>query len=319
MFGTFIHFSDNDYMSFDMKKNRLFSLLLFLLVANSMFAQLGKAVREILTGDSAVTHITVRNDSDSIRMANMKRELEEARLNEANMRMEMEQLRLKAFAADSVKLAQQKARIDSLRQFTPGVPVVVEGDTLFYLYTKRGGYTPLQRAEMIDAAITQLGRRFTLHPDSVYIESSDIVSDLMYGNKVIASFTDQDGLWEGRSREQLAADKRIVVVKKLKELKEEHSFWQLGKRILYFVLVLVGQYLLFRLTTWLFRKLKVRIQKLKDTKLKPISIQDYELLDTQRQVNLLIFLSNLLRYVLVFLQLLITVPLLFVIFRRPRG
>ncbi|MBE7399338.1 mechanosensitive ion channel family protein [Bacteroides fragilis] len=302
-----------------MKKNRLFSLLLFLLVANSMFAQLGKAVREILTGDSTVTHTTVRNDSDSIRMANMKRELEEARLNEANMRMEMEQLRLKAFAADSVKLAQQKARIDSLRQFTPGVPVVVEGDTLFYLYTKRGGYTPLQRAEMIDAAITQLGRRFTLHPDSVYIESSDIVSDLMYGNKVIASFTDQDGLWEGRSREQLAADKRIVVVKKLKELKEEHSFWQLGKRILYFVLVLVGQYLLFRLTTWLFRKLKVRIQKLKDTKLKPISIQDYELLDTQRQVNLLIFLSNLLRYVLVFLQLLITVPLLFVIFPQTKG
>ena len=302
-----------------MKKNRLFSLLLFLLVANSMFAQLGKAVREILTGDSAVTHTTVRNDSDSIRMANMKRELEEARLNEANMRMEMEQLRLKAFVADSVKLAQQKARIDSLRQFTPGVPVVVEGDTLFYLYTKRGGYTPLQRAEMIDAAITQLGKRFTLHPDSVYIESSDIVSDLMYGNKVIASFTDQDGLWEGRSREQLAADKRIVVVKKLKELKEEHSFWQLGKRILYFVLVLVGQYLLFRLTTWLFRKLKVRIQKLKDTKLKPISIQDYELLDTQRQVNLLIFLSNLLRYVLVFLQLLITVPLLFVIFPQTKG
>ena len=302
-----------------MKKNRLFSLLLFLLVANSMFAQLGKAVREILTGDSTVTHTTVRNDSDSIRMANMKRELEEARLNEANMRMEMEQLRLKAFAADSVKLAQQKARIDSLRQFTPGVPVVIEGDTLFYLYTKRGGYTPLQRAEMIDAAITQLGKRFTLHPDSVYIESSDIVSDLMYGNKVIASFTDQDGLWEGRSREQLAADKRIVVVKKLKELKEEHSFWQLGKRILYFVLVLVGQYLLFRLTTWLFRKLKVRIQKLKDTKLKPISIQDYELLDTQRQVNLLIFLSNLLRYVLVFLQLLITVPLLFVIFPQTKG
>ena len=110
-----------------------------------------------------------------------------------------------------------------------------------------------------------------------------------------------------------------MVVKKLKELKEEHSFWQLGKRILYFVLVLVGQYLLFRLTTWLFRKLKVRIQKLKDTKLKPISIQDYELLDTQRQVNLLIFLSNLLRYVLVFLQLLITVPLLFVIFPQTKG
>lgn len=302
-----------------MKKNRLFGLLLFLLVTNNMCAQLGKAVREILTGDSVATRTAVRNDSDSVWMADMKKELEEARLSEANMRMEMEQMRLKAFAADSVKLAQQRARIDSLRQFTPGVPVVVEGDTLFYLYTKRGGYTPLQRAEMIDAAIMQLGKRFTLHPDSVYIESSDIVTDLMYGNKVIASFTDQDGLWEGRSREQLATDKRKIVVQKLKELKEEHSLWQLGKRILYFVLVLAGQYLLFWLTGWLFRKLKVRIQKLKDTRLKPISIQNYELLDTQRQVNLLIFLSNLLRYVIMLLQLLITVPLLFAIFPQTKG
>ncbi|MFK1715645.1 mechanosensitive ion channel family protein [Bacteroides fragilis] len=302
-----------------MKKNRLFGLLLFLLVTNNMCAQLGKAVREILTGDSVATRTAVRNDSDSVRMADMKKELEEARLSEANMRMEMEQMRLKAFAADSVKLAQQRAPIDSLRQFTPGVPVVVEGDTLFYLYTKRGGYTPLQRAEMIDAAIMQLGKRFTLHPDSVYIESSDIVTDLMYGNKVIASFTDQDGLWEGRSREQLATDKRKIVVQKLKELKEEHSLWQLGKRILYFVLVLAGQYLLFWLTGWLFRKLKVRIQKLKDTRLKPISIQNYELLDTQRQVNLLIFLSNLLRYVIMLLQLLITVPLLFAIFPQTKG
>ena len=302
-----------------MKKNRLFGLLLFLLVTNNMCAQLGKAVREILTGDSVATRTAVRNDSDSVRMADMKKELEEARLSEANMRMEMEQMRLKAFAADSVKLAQQRARIDSLRQFTPGVPVVVEGDTLFYLYTKSGGYTPLQRAEMIDAAIMQLGKRFTLHPDSVYIESSDIVTDLMYGNKVIASFTDQDGLWEGRSREQLATDKRKIVVQKLKELKEEHSLWQLGKRILYFVLVLAGQYLLFWLTGWLFRKLKVRIQKLKDTRLKPISIQNYELLDTQRQVNLLIFLSNLLRYVIMLLQLLITVPLLFAIFPQTKG
>ena len=33
------------------------------------------------------------------------------------------------------------------------------------------------------AAITELGKRFNLQPDSVYIESSDIVTDLMYGNK----------------------------------------------------------------------------------------------------------------------------------------
>ena len=202
-------------------------------------------------------------------------------------------MRLKYDAADSLKLAKQRLRIDSLRRMTTGVPVVVEGDTLYYLFAKRGGHTPQQRAEMNAAAITELGKRFNLQPDSVYLESSDIVTDLMYGNKVLSSFTDQDGLWEGCSRDQLAAAKRKVIVDKLKVMKDEHSLWQLGKRILYFILVIIGQYLLFKLTTWLFNKLKVRIQRLKDTKLKPISIQEYELLDTQKQVNLLVFLANL--------------------------
>ena len=303
-----------------MKGTRALCLMLMLLIVNGASAQLVEKVLRAIEGDSLAPVVTVRADSDSaVSLSAIKQELEAARLNEANLRMEMEQLKLASYAADSVKHLQQRQRIDSLRKVTPGVPVVVEGDTLFYLYAKRGGHTPQQRAEMDAAAILELGKRFNLRPDSLYMESSDIVTDLMYGNKVIASFIDQDGLWENCTRDQLAAHNRKVIVDKLKEMKDEHSLWQLGKRILYFILVLVGQYFLFRLTIWLFKKLKVRIQKLKDTKLKPFSIQDYELLDTQKQVNLLIFLSNLLRYVIMLLQLLLTVPLLFSIFPQTKS
>lgn len=303
-----------------MKGTRALCLMLMLLIVNGASAQLVEKVLRAIEGDSLAPVLTVRADSDSaVSLSAIKQELEAARLNEANLRMEMEQLKLASYAADSVKHLQQRQRIDSLRKVTPGVPVVVEGDTLFYLYAKRGGHTPQQRAEMDAAAILELGKRFNLRPDSLYMESSDIVTDLMYGNKVIASFIDQDGLWENCTRDQLAAHSRKVIVDKLKEMKDEHSLWQLGKRILYFILVLVGQYFLFRLTIWLFKKLKVRIQKLKDTKLKPFSIQDYELLDTQKQVNLLIFLSNLLRYVIMLLQLLLTVPLLFSIFPQTKS
>ncbi|RHJ54054.1 mechanosensitive ion channel family protein [Bacteroides sp. AM10-21B] len=303
-----------------MKGTRALCLMLMLLIVNGASAQLVEKVLRAIEGDSLAPVLTVRADSDSaVSLSAIKQELEAARLNEANLRMEMEQLKLASYAADSVKHLQQRQRIDSLRKVTPGVPVVVEGDTLFYLYAKRGGHTPQQRAEMDAAAILELGKRFNLRPDSLYMESSDIVTDLMYGNKVIASFIDQDGLWENCTRDQLAAHNRKVIVDKLKEMKDEHSLWQLGKRILYFILVLVGQYFLFRLTIWLFKKLKVRIQKLKDTKLKPFSIQDYELLDTQKQVNLLIFLSNLLRYVIMLLQLLLTVPLLFSIFPQTKS
>ena len=303
-----------------MRGIRALWLMLMLLTADGVSAQLVEKVLRAIEGDSLAPVATIKADSDSaVSLSAIKQELEAARLNEANLRMEMEQLRLASYAADSVKHLQQKQRIDSLRKVTPGVPVVVEGDTLFYLYAKRGGHTPQQRAEMDAAAILELGKRFNLRPDSLYMESSDIVTDLMYDNKVIASFIDQDGLWENCTRDRLAAHSRKVIVDKLKEMKDEHGLWQLGKRILYFVLVLVGQYFLFRLTIWLFKKLKVRIQRLKDTKLKPFSIQDYELLDTQKQVNLLIFLSNLLRYIIMFLQLLLTVPLLFSIFPQTKS
>lgn len=125
-----------------MRKNRLFCLFISLVFTIGASAQLVEKVREFLGDDTLKTHSVIRSDSDSANIADMKRELETARLNEANMRMEMEQLKLQAYAADSVKLVQQKLRIDSLRKFTQGVPVVVEGDTLFYIYAKRGGHTP---------------------------------------------------------------------------------------------------------------------------------------------------------------------------------
>ena len=300
-----------------MKKNLflIFSLLLWVPVA--LPAQVVEKVLDIFHADSLQAS-EIKADSDSLHLAAVRKELATAKLNEANLRMEIEQMKLAAYAADSVKLASQKQRIDSLRQVTLGVPVVVDEDTLFYLYAKRGGLSPQQRAENVSRDITALGKRFNLHPDSVYIESTDIVTDLMYGDKVLVSFTDQDGLWESCSRDRLAEIRRQVIVEKLKVMKAEHGFWQLCKRIAYFLLVIVGQFLLFKLTNWLFRKLKARIVRLKYTRLKAFSIQDFELLDTRRQVIVLVWLANLFRYVIMLLQLLLTVPLLFSIFPRTK-
>lgn len=303
-----------------MKTFRFYFFCLLFLSGSGVSAQVVEKVLDIFAGDSLSAPVAVSAvDSDSVRLTKVQEELAAVRLNEANLRMEIEQMKLTAYAADSVKRTRQKQRIDSLRQVTQGVPVIVDDDTLFYFYAKRGGHTPQQRAENVANDITALDKRFNLKPDSLYIESSDIVTDVMYDNKVIVSFTDQDGLWEGCTRDQLAADKRLVILEKLKVMKEEHGFLQLCKRVAYFVLVLVGQFLLFWGTNWLFRRVKVRIIKLRNTRLKPFSIQDYELLDTHKQVKLLIFLASLVRYAFMLLQLLLSVPLLFSIFPQTKN
>lgn len=303
-----------------MKTFRFYFFCLLFLSGSGVSAQVVEKVLDIFAGDSLSAPVAVSAvDSDSVRLTKVQEELAAVRLNEANLRMEIEQMKLTAYAADSVKRTRQKQRIDSLRQVTQGVPVIVDDDTLFYFYAKRGGHTPQQRAENVANDITALGKRFNLKPDSLYIESSDIVTDVMYDNKVIVSFTDQDGLWEGCTRDQLAAEKRLVILEKLKVMKEEHGFLQLCKRVAYFVLVLVGQFLLFWGTNWLFRRVKVRIVKLRNTRLKPFSIRDYELLDTHKQVKLLIFLASLVRYAFMLLQLLLSVPLLFSIFPQTKN
>lgn len=303
-----------------MKTFRFYFFCLLFLSVSGVSAQVVEKVLDIFAGDSLSAPVAVSAvDSDSVRLTKVQEELAAVRLNEANLRMEIEQMKLTTYAADSVKRTRQKLRIDSLRQVTQGVPVIVDDDTLFYFYAKRGGHTPQQRAENVANDITALGKRFNLKPDSLYIESSDIVTDVMYDNKVIVSFTDQDGLWEGCTRDQLAAEKRLVILEKLKVMKEEHGFLQLCKRAAYFVLVLVGQFLLFWGTNWLFRRVKVRIVKLRNTRLKPFSIQDYELLDTHKQVKLLIFLASLVRYAFMLLQLLLSVPLLFSIFPQTKN
>ena len=303
-----------------MKTFRFYFFCLLFLSGSGVSAQVVEKVLDIFSGDSLSAPVAVSAvDSDSVRLTKVQEELAAVRLNEANLRMEIEQMKLTAYAADSVKRTRQKQRIDSLQQVTQGVPVIVDDDTLFYFYAKRGGHTPQQRAENVANDITALGKRFNLKPDSLYIESSDIVTDVMYDNKVIVSFTDQDGLWEGCTRDQLAAEKRLVILEKLKVMKEEHGFLQLCKRVAYFVLVLVGQFLLFWGTNWLFHRVKVRIVKLRNTRLKPFSIQDYELLDTHKQVKLLIFLASLVRYAFMLLQLLLSVPLLFSIFPQTKN
>ena len=284
----------------------------------TMEAQLKKTIEKLITPfeDTA----TVRNVySDSLLVDSIKRELEGAKSVEMNLRMEIEQLKLVSYASDSLKLARQKMRIDSIRSVTRGYPVVVDEDTLFTVYAKRGGLSPADRAENFALNIERLGKSYKLNPDSVYIEYTDNVADVMYKDKVIASVTDEDALWQDTTRDNLAREYQGIIIQKLREIQKEHSALQLIKRILLFLFVIVLQYFLFRLTTYLYKKLKVRITKLKDTRLKPVKFHDYELFDTEKQVSILIFVSNIFRYILMLLQLLVTVPILFSIFPQTKN
>jgi putative mechano-sensitive ion channel len=251
---------------------------------------------------------------DSIRMQELELQLQEMKLNEIVLRSELSDALNKHITTDSLKKEEQRRSIDSLRTLTPGVHLIIDNDTLLTFYAKRGGVSAYDRAENAVNMIQKIGKNLSLKADSVYLFNSEYQTDVMYGEKVILSVTDQDALWLNTEREKLAKEYQSVVNNKILELKKEHSILQIAKRVALFILVLVVQYFLFKLTNYLFRKLRRRIIWLKQNKLKSITIRDYEFLNTHRQGRILIFLNNILRYIVLLIQLMFSVPMLFAIF-----
>lgn len=296
----------------------LFCSFLSLPVSAQLIEKAGELINSTLSKEESVS---VESDSlaakalqDSIRFAELEVQVQEMKLNEILLLSSLEDARNQSFVDDSLKTVAKRLRIDSLRALTPGVPVVVDRDTLFTLYTKRGGVSPQERATNIDRIITQIGKSYSLKIDSLYVLDSEYFSDIMCGDKVICSISEQDALWQNSTHQALAYEYIPVIAEKIAELRKDHNILQALKRIGLFLLVVVAQYFVLKYTNLLFRRLRRWIIKLKQTKLKPISIRTYEFLDTHRQGLVLIFFANILRYIVLLLQLMISVPIIFSIF-----
>lgn len=266
--------------------------------------------KDTLTASGGFFSMEERIKSDSVQMMELRMQIEEMKLNEILLKAKLDETHI----ADSLKRVRQIERIDSLRAVTPGVPIVVEEDTLFRLYAAHGGHSAIDRAESASHMITKIGHDGTLRRDSVYLLDNDTYIDIMYGDKVILSVTEQDALWHATDKRTLAEVYMPIIADKIELLKAENSFWKIVKRCALFILVIAFQYLLAKLINYLFRKLRRQIVRLKVNRLKPLVVRDYELLDTRHLCRILIVMSNFLRYIVLLLLFIFTVPILFSIF-----
>ena len=220
---------------------------------------------------------------------------------------------------DSLAKAIRKARIDSLRKLTPGTPLVVEDDTLFSIYARRGGMLPTNRAKEASEKIVELGHRLKFFTDSVYVYEGELTTDIMVGEAVIFSVTDNDALWENTTRQELASSYRDIIQKKLEKLHAEYGFQQKLKGGLLVVCILVAQVLLIWLTNWFYRRWRIRLARKLLRQARPISIKDYEVLNVHRQGRVFLFSFNVLRWLVIAVQLLFSIPLLFSAFPETKS
>ena len=116
------------------------------------------------------TLIGSAQESDSVvqqRMDSLQYALQEMKMKELMLLSALDESGRSA-REDSLRKVEQKHRIDSLRQVTPGVPLVIEEDTLLYIYTSLGGDDPAHRVEAVARKVTQIGKSLKLTTDSMH-------------------------------------------------------------------------------------------------------------------------------------------------------
>ncbi len=252
-------------------------------------------------------------DSTQFLLDSLQRVVQDLRLKEMMMQHALDSTGQSA-REDSLRKEQRRLQVDSMRKVTPGVPLVISGDTLLMVYAQLGGEDAQHRVENIKRRIMQIGKSLRTTTDTLHIFDSELTSDVMCGEIVIMRVSDLDGLWAQKSRQDLARENARIIYPMIEQLQEEYGL----KAKLYgfgmALLLIVIQIVFFMLTARFINRIRQEISTGLRGKMKSLVFKDYELLNVEQGKKILYFLSRVLQVALIIFQLFISLPLLFSIF-----
>lgn len=253
--------------------------------------------------------------ADSINQVVLRLQLDELRSFETAKRKKLEAQLNSLIINDSLKNIQLVRKVDSLRNHTVGYPIVPYKDTLFFIYTNIGSITAAERAGIINGRIAQLYRNFFPKSDSLQIVDYGQNVDLLFREKVIISITDLDAIWLKKDKEEIASTYKQKLLTDLYTFKKDRSFLTILKEIGLALLVIVLQIALIKLVNFYYkRKIISFLQSKEGIWFKGFKIRNYEILDSGRLTQGVLFLTNIFRYLVILVQLFISVPIIFSIF-----
>lgn len=195
-----------------------------------------------------------------------------------------------------------------------GAPVILNSDTLFYLYTNQGSFTPFERAKAVVDRITKLAEDVTLELDSIKAKETDLATEVIYKDLILFTITDVEASYSNADRNELAAEYITSIKSSVSKLNEELNLQTLFINIGILSLIIGLLWALIYGVNKLFKILRRKLISLKETKLKGINIRDYQLVSPERQVTFLFGFLKVFRILLIVLLIYISLPFLFSVF-----
>ena len=219
-----------------------------------------------------------------------------------------------AFSAN----AQNDNTLQNLQPKLVGAPVLgVQGDTLFFIYNKMGVYTAIERAEVVTAQIKHLYNNEFVQLDSLkLVRESDSIVNIMYSDILVMSVSEIDALHFSPTATsyELAKKNMELIRASLQAAISEHQVSRMFIRIALTILVFALAGFIIWLLNFLYKKALKYFASKKEHLLHDLKYKNYTFLSKKQLRIVVVFLLNILRWLLIILFVYLILPIVFSIF-----
>lgn len=141
-------------------------------------------------------------------------------------------------------------------------PVIFKQDTLFFIEKGIGTFSPEQRVKMVEQNINLLAKLPLSEFDSLALVTNVNSTDLVYEQKVIATVTSDDALVKAKSTDVLAKEYQDIIRQALIDDYHDISISTIAKDLGFFILALLGFFIVFRSVNRLFDHFRANLKTL---------------------------------------------------------
>ncbi|GIZ08567.1 ion channel [Flavobacterium sp. UMI-01] len=252
---------------------------------------------------------------DSIKQAKLQSQLEKLSTTDNIQKSKLLNQLNEISEKETQRFEAKKRAIDSLRKTAKSFPVKgFFSDTLFVIYSKLGSFSIQDRAVAISNRIEKLAENYQFKKESLQVVESESTVDLIFGESIIISISENDAIWNNTTKKALAQKYKGIIEDAVIKYQSETSFETLAKEIALALLVIVVVFGIIRFIRKGFDLLNAKISSQEGKLLKGITIKNYTLYDASKQVKVFVRLSNFVKWVLILLAIYLALPVLFGIF-----
>lgn len=257
--------------------------------------------------------------ADSLQQVKLLDEITHLRTRDRKKKLEL-QKRL-----DSLKNAQElrdvkvKAQVDSLREHTTGVPVILYGDTIFYIYSKLGPFSPSDRASSIVQKLELLVDENIFKSDLLNVYEGEESHDIMHEDIIVMSIVNRDAFWLDKTRKEVAQQYADSIKTSVAAYQEQtgliHTLRRIGLLVLTLVVFGICIKYMDKGFTWLNKKIIIGGRKY----ITGVKFKNYEFLSVEREEQLITWLLNMAKWLAIIIVVYLILPVVFSIFPATKG